>query len=86
VSLPCAVCESFCIVPSTGTHHRLGDARAALQQAREVPTYGTYHTYHNTTICWLQNREIYITGTAPYNTGTSLTPIVRRGKNNTFLG
>ena len=21
-------------------------------------------------ICWLQNREIYITGTAPYSTGT----------------
>ncbi len=53
MSLPCAVCESFCIVPSTGTHHRLGDARAALQQAREVPTYGTYHTYHNTTISML---------------------------------
>jgi hypothetical protein len=23
-----------------------------------------------TYICWLQNREIYITGTAPYSTGT----------------
>ena len=23
-----------------------------------------------TCICWLQNREIYITGTAPYSTGT----------------
>ncbi len=21
-------------------------------------------------MCWLQNREIYITGTAPYSTGT----------------
>ena len=21
-------------------------------------------------VCWLQNREIYITGTAPYSTGT----------------
>ncbi len=27
-------------------------------------------TYNISNICWLQNREIYITGTAPYSTGT----------------
>jgi hypothetical protein len=31
-----------------------------------------FHFYHYDTlyICWLQNREIYISGTAPYSTGT----------------
>ena len=35
----------------------------------------------NTTIllCWLQNREIYITGTAPYSTGTGYSTTVDDG-------
>jgi hypothetical protein len=50
--------------------HSVGKINVTYQHAKKKKSKASLKGMSVICICWLQNQEIYITGTAPYSTGT----------------